>query len=466
MENLPRLSDELAEGLLALVSVQYLRFCRHDQLVQIRSRYYESTSNLSGVGYRALAKELLTHTRYANNPFAWLSDNCGSGTVPEIVPVMPVGIGEADLGKPYQPQQKDRVAPDELKYVYYECLPAGLQDVYRAVLEAVRHHVKNVPVPGCTYEQIKLVMFAVRYDHPELFYLCNYALGGGELIPIYGADAQQTAVLQRQIEQEIQPYLAGIDDSMSAYDVALRLHARIITAVDYDTVALDRERRAGGPKDGEIDRLRTICGVFLDRKAVCAGYAKAMQYLLHRCGIECAECSGTIRKEDGTTGGGHAWNLLKIDGEYYYLDTTWDDSSDTIQSVRDMNHAYDYFCVTTDELLRTRDLSRTPLQLPVCTARRANYHEHNGFILEQRYDEEKLRSLAREAAAAGRSNFTVKCWTNSVYETAKRRLCIDNSETFDLLKTAGKQDKRIQTTRYRYSCDDNMWTITIWFVRS
>ena len=48
-----------------------------------------------------------------------------------------------------------------------------------------------------------------------------------------------------------------------------------------------------------------------------------MAYLLQKCGIESAEVVGNVIKESGERDGTHAWNIIKIDGDYYYLDTTW-----------------------------------------------------------------------------------------------------------------------------------------------
>ena len=52
----------------------------------------------------------------------------------------------------------------------------------------------------------------------------------------------------------------------------------------------------------------------------CAGYAKAMQYLCDKAGIDCMVITGT--NEKGTS---HAWDKVKVEGEWYNIDATWDD---------------------------------------------------------------------------------------------------------------------------------------------
>ena len=249
---------------------------------------------------------------------------------------------------------------------------------------------------------------------------------------------------------------------MSAYDVALRLHVKVITSVDYDTIALNRQKSEGGPEEGKIDYLRTICGPFIEGKAVCEGYARAMQYLLQKCGGECAEVVGDIRKGPNRHGGPHAWNIIKIDGDYYHLDTTWDDSSNTIQSVKKNNLGFDYFCVTTEEIMRTREIDTSIVDVPNCFATKANYYSHNGFVIEE-YNLNTIKSIAQAAAAGKRGSFTFKCKSELLYEQVKTELLSVGDACGEVLKYAAKADKSISVSSYSYTYDDNIRTITVYF---
>ena len=240
------------------------------------------------------------------------------------------------------------------------------------------------------------------------------------------------------------------------------MHVKVIVSVDYDTIALNRQQQEGGPAKDKIDYLRTICGVFLDGKAVCEGYARAMQYLLQKCGVECAEVAGYIRKETGERDGAHAWNILKIDGDYYYLDTTWDDSSNTVQTVKTNDLGFDYFCITTDELTRTRDVDLCPTDVPSCTATRGNYYYHNDMVLDT-YDLNKIKAIAQTAAKNKSNSFTFKCKTKALFEQAMSQLCSVGQDCYDALKAAAKIDKQILSNTYSYSYDKNIWTITVKF---
>jgi hypothetical protein len=229
---------------------------------------------------------------------------------------------------------------------------------------------------------------------------------------------------------------------------------------------LEKQNRAGGPDRSKIDYLRTICGVFLDKKAVCEGYARAMQYLLQKSGIECAEAAGHTVVEDENTmsrkrdGGAHAWNILKIDGDYYYMDATWDDSSNTVQAVKSTELGFNYFCVTTDEMSHTREFDMCPVEMPECKALKANYYYHNNLVIDS-YDLNKIKAIAINAAEKSGKYFTFKCKTLATYKDTLNRLCVEGDDCFDVLKAAAKVNKDIDPSSYTYNYDRNVYTIRV-----
>lgn len=462
LKHLPELSEELAEGHIALVAIQYLRFLNQNSLATVRTTYYESTGNISGEGYRKLVRELLENPQFNNNPFRYLLEKSGTIIEDEIIPPSPRVIEAGDYGLPYTPEQPDRALDGNLNYFYYSRLTASGQSAYDVLVAAIRNHEDTAILDASICKDIFKVAEAIEYDHPELFWYKSCSVSGTTVNLTYGASAEEVEVLQRRIDEVVPKYLEGIDDTMSAYDVALRVHVNVIASVDYDTIALNKQKEEGGPARDKIDYLRTICGVFLDGKAVCEGYARAMQYLLQKCGVECAEVAGYIRKETGERDGAHAWNIVKVDGDYYYLDTTWDDSSNTVQTVKSNDTGFDYFCITTDEISRTRDVDLCPTDVPNCVATRGNYYYHNDFVLDS-YDLNKIKAIAQTAAKNQSKSFTFKCKTKALYDQALTQLCAVGQDCYDVLKAASKINKKILSNTYSYSYDKNIWTITVKF---
>ena len=112
----------------------------------------------------------------------------------------------------------------------------------------------------------------------------------------------------RQLADEVVKDVVTSD--MSDYDIAKALHDWLVLNCRYD------ERLFSGnmPYDSY-----TAYGPLKYGTSVCAGYAKAYLALLESAGMEAEYVTGN------TTAGYHAWNVVKIDGEWYHVDTTWDD---------------------------------------------------------------------------------------------------------------------------------------------
>ncbi len=65
-------------------------------------------------------------------------------------------------------------------------------------------------------------------------------------------------------------------------------------------------------------------GVLLHGEGVCQSYAIAFYMMATAAGVECEYVTGVATNAPGSSGG-HAWNRVKLDGSWYYIDCTWDD---------------------------------------------------------------------------------------------------------------------------------------------
>ena len=97
--------------------------------------------------------------------------------------------------------------------------------------------------------------------------------------------------------------MSGADEEADQYAKVKYVYDTIIRETDYDPASPDNQN---------------VYSVFVNNRSVCQGYAKAIQYLLNRLGVECTLVLGTVESGEGQEG--HAWNLVKVDGEYYYVD--------------------------------------------------------------------------------------------------------------------------------------------------
>ena len=117
------------------------------------------------------------------------------------------------------------------------------------------------------------------------------------------------------------------NDSMTDMEKIKAVHDWIInhTSYDYDNY-----------KAGTVPyKSHTMASVIQDGVAVCDGYCKAFQFFMDVLGIEC----------EIQTGQNHAWNRVKVGGQWYLVDCTWDDPIYYYNGVRQEVLQYRYFMV-------------------------------------------------------------------------------------------------------------------------
>ena len=69
--------------------------------------------------------------------------------------------------------------------------------------------------------------------------------------------------------------------------------------------------------------VRRAYGALIEGKAVCQGYAQSFQKILSNLNIEGHTVIGWNISDDPVL---HEWNRVKLDGKWYYIDLTWDDT--------------------------------------------------------------------------------------------------------------------------------------------
>lgn len=302
---------------------------------------------------------------------------------------------------------------------------------------------------GLDDTDIDRIFQCVLSDHPELFYVEGYSyvkytrgekVNALDFSGTYSMDAEAALARREEISAAVEELIAGVSQEASDYEKVKYVYETLIRNTDYDLNAPDNQN---------------IYSVFVRHFSVCQGYAKATQYLLNRLGVECSLVLGTVE-----TGEGHAWNLVNVDGEYYYLDTTWGDVSYRTEGTSAPEQEggivmpeinYDYLNVTTEELLRTHSIGGE-VPMPLCTARAANYYVREGAFFTS-YDREQMAVLFGNALEKGRKDVTVKCADQACYEEILTRL-IEEQEIFDYLSDGESQ--------IAYAQNEKQLSLTFW----
>lgn len=173
---------------------------------------------------------------------------------------------------------------------------------------------------------------ALMYENPDIFYLnaSNMYINIEKITRITGIkynvyinNGSKTSYLldnfytkedveecQNQIDQIKNQILLNIEGKNN-YDKIKIIHNYLIDTIEYDSTISE-------------DNIYNIYGALVSKKSVCEGYAKAFQYLMNEIDIDNAIVIGTATNNKNQTEN-HAWNYVKIDGEWYAVDVTWDD---------------------------------------------------------------------------------------------------------------------------------------------
>lgn len=292
------------------------------------------------------------------------------------------------------------------EYVY-QTLDEKTQKVYDEVLDTILKHKKTVAVSADNKEELDLAYNAVNADYGGLFWISGYmytqhTLGdniiGIDFSPTYTMEKEEREQIQKQIDERVEEILAGISTSDSDFDKVRYVFETLVKQVDYDTGA---------------ENNQNIISVFLNGKTVCQGYACATQYLLKLLNVQSAVVTG---KADGEA---HAWNLVKMDGEYYYVDTTWGNSRYLNESKDEEKYVnYNYLGMNSEEI-STSHQAECSFELPECVASENNYYVHEGLYFEN-WDPDAIGALYQQAWESGQKKISVKFSTQEMYEKAFR----------------------------------------------
>ena len=212
-------------------------------------------------------------------------------------------------------------------------------------------------------------------DYPEYFWVqggYEYTIENDTVIsitPKYTFKGERLKTAKSTFENKVNQLIEGLNGK-SDYEKSLILHDRLADTAEYTTICNNHQNAYGALVEG---------------KAVCAGYSKAYQYLLNRVGITAWCVYGTSINPATHLEESHEWNLVSIDGKWYYSDVTWDDQGDY--------RFYMHLNMNSSQLSESHKFSNFEeyKYLPSATSTDANYFVKNSLI----YNDLDLERLAR-----------------------------------------------------------------------
>ena len=190
--------------------------------------------------------------------------------------------------------------------------------------------------------QITQALQAYKNDHPETFWLTNeskyYVTDNSTTVEFgYSMTPSEILTAKDKFENKIDNILNDLPNG-NDFEKEEYINNCIIDNCKYDDAAAETNEIKGNENDAY--------GALVDGNAVCEGYARAFQLLCNKANIDCVMVSGTV---DNTN---HAWNCVKVDGEWYQIDVTWNDTDGEKDYLQN-----DYFNLTDSLMYEDHTLS-------------------------------------------------------------------------------------------------------------
>lgn len=312
------------------------------------------------------------------------------------------------------------VADNNWEYMYSLFYSDNHRQVMNEVMEGIQNLQSEIYVsPLVSADELNdfcnliLPILSVKYCYVDGISATKYTSGVYEgylksvKVTYYVSSKSEANKMVNELESAAKKVLKGVKNSMSDYEKILYLHDWIVK-----NATPDKHNYADTYKDDDGNTVKTewngkwgksiwpntAYGAIVDGHTTCIGYAKALFYLLGEAGFDCTFAVGT-----GTTAK-HVWVKVKCGGDWYNIDTTWDDPCGETQN-DDPNYVfYDYFMVT-DKVMKNTRTAVDDMRFfadPSCTATKYNWYTVNGCYATTLSEAESiLKSQLKKAAATG-----------------------------------------------------------------
>lgn len=325
---------------------------------------------------------------------------------------------------------------------YYNKLSENAKLAYTLIVPEIYNHVEKIEIPKLSDEEFDALMYAISYDNPDLVcygadcqiindYTKHY------FVPSYTHTASEHDAIMTELNNAVDRALSKLPKGNNDYQKEMYIHDYIC---DVCTYVLD---------DDSALRISPY-DALVRGEAVCEGYARTAQLLFNRLGIENYLVVGDARNSNGQLVG-HMWNVVRIDGENYYLDITWDDlDSQDIE----MNKCYLYFNLN-EQMLSYDHFNIKPAD-NACSSVKANYFEKQGSLFSE-YNNTvslKIENGISWNIAKGDYTYEMKFTNDEAYSQMSSQM-LDNDEILNMLRRINDSNSSARLSKVEYVTFEN-----------
>lgn len=329
-----------------------------------------------------------------NNPTNREVESMDNLPVAETVPHALVNQSQGSK----QVLENERDAQEQHQYAK-QFLSADGQLVYNDLfINILNHNTESFEVAVVGKDEFTQAYTALMHDAPEIFYVKSfvYYMDKHDRIQsariIYNVTKEERERKEKEMEIVVNELLGKVDYNWGDYEKVKYLYDTIIQRTTYDLNAPDHQN---------------IYSVLVGRRSVCAGYARTLQYLMHQLDMVSIYVTGFALNTDGSNIG-HAWNLVKMDDEYYHVDATWGDPMFQMKHAHKDYIGYAYFGMTSEDLARTHVVDMD-YPLPPAEGMLNNYYVKEKLLVDQTSAGAFLLQALIHGSGVGQRVYSMKC---------------------------------------------------------
>ena len=280
-----------------------------------------------------------------------------------------------------QADQADTTNNQSTPYEYYYNQLTDIQkNIYNQLYKTVEtvSESTTISLNSVTQDEISIIFRALRYDHPEIYWIQAYKYIIDEksdqlyFYPTYLVNAEEKSLYDEQLSAWTERALSTVNSGMTQYEKEKAIYDFIVDNTEYNL-------------DSELNQslISVVKG-----KSVCLGYTKAMKHICDKINIPCVIIEGTSK--DGIA---HSWNKVQINNDWYNVDAT---NSNTAQM---FSNSYDMFNIT-DELIsiqytekeQNSESGRITFTYPEANSIEEDYYNEKGLYINSLDQIEQLVS--------------------------------------------------------------------------
>lgn len=301
----------------------------------------------------------------------------------------------------------------DLRY-YYQQLSDHEKKLYATIYQGISEFKRSIDIQSGRYMQQELdrVHWVMGMDAPELIHYAGtwttWTLGSSitKVDPDYRLTESEYKTRAAKIREVIADVRRSAPTGQDDFRKEYAAYRYLIEHCVYEIAA-------------DEDKTSNADSALCSGKAQCAGYARGLSLLLRSLGIPCIQLSSKSLD--------HEWNLVRVNGEWYICDVTWDDdTADGYQrSFPEGQNAFLFYLNLPQRLAEKHVPDREHgFSLPSCTSLKDNYVVREGIYIAPGTSgiPAKLASELEEAYSKGKRQYIIMIDDRNAYSNRMNML--------------------------------------------